>query len=713
MYGELDTKLKKGSKAALAALSMFLAVYMLTILLLTGLLAINDTLSGDGQIISSLDGDLYQTKIFKERIAYFLNGMADIINPKEQTDSTYIYQKILEEEIACNNILVYAGNGTTGAEYLPNATDFGIKANKNPIVTKDFESYFFFDGYTLYFCQGDADAKLALGGEGEGQDYFQNQDVKLVENPQDYFSCYLYLAVNNEIVPGEDNSSYLYRSVISMNSVKILLLIVLAGGLAGAFLGVYAARHKKLVRAGNHVVAYYSNKLFIEIKLLFAFAAFYFFQILYQYLEYDIHYYMVGQVLCAMLYIFCIYTILYVLCVDIFFNRSRFFKNNIFLYLLRNYREYEKKRSLQKLLLVRYRWYSIFVGLSLCGAEAFFVAYLANQGEMFFLLPAALCCILALACYVWFKNFYKRFLDDVSALSEQVERIKSGEYATKVILSKNSLLQSVADSLSNIQDGVRDTVDEYVKNEHMKIDLITNVSHDLKTPLTSIVSYVNLLSKEKDLSPRSREYVEVLEDKSQKLKHLIEDLFELSKASSRNIEVQRERLDFGKMVRQVCADLDDIITASGLKFVYKFPKEAIMIRSDGNRLHRVLDNLIVNATKYSMPGTRVHISLSVRLNTAVFEISNVSATEIDYTEEEIVGRFVRGDKTRSTDGSGLGLAIARSYTELCGGTMRIFLDGDLFKAVLYFPIDVLEEAFPSEPEVLEKPAEESQRSNEH
>ena len=224
----------------------------------------------------------------------------------------------------------------------------------------------------------------------------------------------------------------------------------------------------------------------------------------------------------------------------------------------------------------------------------------------------------------------------------------------------------------------------------MKIDLITNVSHDLKTPLTSIVSYVSLLSKEKELPPRAKEYVQVLEDKSQRLKHLIEDLFDLSKASSRNIEVHREILDFGKLARQVCADLEDIIAASGLKFVYKLSEDPVIIRSDGNRLHRVLDNLVVNAIKYSMAGTRVHLSLSVRLNTAVFEISNVSATEIDYTEDEIIGRFVRGDKNRSTDGSGLGLAIAKSYTELCGGTMRIFLDGDLFKAVLYFPVELAE-----------------------
>lgn len=667
---------------------MFFAVFMLTLLLLTGLYAANDTLSGDRQIISSLEGDVYQSKIFKERIAYFLNGMADIINPKEQTDSTYIYQKILEEEIESGNLLVYAGNGTTGTEYLPNATDFGIKANKNPVRTKNFDSYFFFDGYALYLCQGDQ--KINLAEKQDGQEYFQNQDVKLVDNPQDYFSCYLYLAVSNEIVPGMEGSSYLYRSVMAMNSVKILLLILLGGGLAGVFLGVFAARHKKLVRAGNHMIAYYSNKLFVEVKLLFAAAIVYIFRILYLNLEYELHYYIIGAFLCAMLYLLCIYAIVYILCADLYFNRFRFFKNNIFLYLFRHYKEYEKRKSMEKLLLARLRWYSVFLGISFCAANGFLIAYLARQGDMFFLILMLLCCVLALAFYFRYKIFYKHFLEDVSALSGQVEQLKAGEYEGRLELSHGSLLQPVADSLASIQDGIRDTVDEYVKNEHMKIDLITNVSHDLKTPLTSIVSYVSLLSKEKDLPPRAKEYVQVLEDKSQRLKHLIEDLFDLSKASSRNIEVHREILDFGKLARQVCADLEDIIAASGLKFVYKLSEDPVIIRSDGNRLHRVLDNLVVNAIKYSMAGTRVHLSLSVRLNTAVFEISNVSATEIDYTEDEIIGRFVRGDKNRSTDGSGLGLAIAKSYTELCGGTMRIFLDGDLFKAVLYFPVELPE-----------------------
>jgi signal transduction histidine kinase len=685
----LDIKLKKSSRAFLAAISMFLAIFMLALLLLTALFAANDTLSGDRQIVSSLEGNLYESKIFKERVAYFLNGMADIINPKEQTDSTYIYQKILEEEIENNNLLVYGGNGTTGAEYLPNATDFGIKANKNPVRTKNFDNYFFFDGYALYLCQGDT--KVNLAEAKDGQEFFQNQEVKLIENPQDYFSCYLYLAVNNEIVPGIEGSSYLYRSVMAMNSVKILLLIILAGGLTGAFLGVFAARHKKLVRAGNHILAYYSNKLFVEVKLLFAGAIVYIFQILYQNLEYEIHYFVIGAFLSAILYLFCIYAVIYILCVDFFFNRSRFFKNNIFLYLLDHYKEYEKKKSMEKLLLVRLRWYSVVLGVFFCAANGFFILYLARQGDIIYMVFMLLCCLMALLCYFRYKTFYKRFLDDVTALSGQVEKLRAGEYDSKAELSRASLLQPVADSLASIQDGIRDTVDEYVKNEHMKIDLITNVSHDLKTPLTSIVSYVNLLSKEKELPPRAKEYVEVLEDKSQRLKHLIEDLFDLSKASSRNIEVHREPLDFGKLTRQVCADLEDTIAATGLKFVYKFAEGPILIRSDGNRLHRVLENLVVNASKYSMPGTRVHLSLSTHLNTVMFEISNVSATEIDYTEDEIIGRFVRGDKNRSTDGSGLGLAIAKSYTELCGGTMRIFLDGDLFKAVLYFPLETPEE----------------------
>ena len=237
-----------------------------------------------------------------------------------------------------------------------------------------------------------------------------------------------------------------------------------------------------------------------------------------------------------------------------------------------------------------------------------------------------------------------------------------------------------------IDDDLEVAISERLKTEHMKVELITNMSHDLKTPLTSIISYVDLISRDETLSDASREYITVLMSKSERLKQIVADLFDLSKSSSGNLTLQMETLDLRKMLEQVMANLSDEIEASELVFKTSLPAEAVMIEADGARLHRVFQNLFDNIFKYAMKGTRVYIDLNIQNGHALLSLKNTSAEEIRFKAEDILQRFTRGDEARHSEGSGLGLSIAESFTKGCGGSFTLSIDGDLFKTDLQFEL---------------------------
>ncbi len=238
--------------------------------------------------------------------------------------------------------------------------------------------------------------------------------------------------------------------------------------------------------------------------------------------------------------------------------------------------------------------------------------------------------------------------------------------------------------IQKIQKGFKKAVEEEVKSERMKTELITNVSHDLKTPLTAIITYVDLLKKEEDPQKRE-EYLAVLERKSQRLKVLIEDLFEISKATSKNVTMNFMKADIVELLKQVGLENDSRIQEAYLDFRWSLPEEKVVMLLDSQKTYRIFENLIVNITKYAMPHTRVYIEVKDEGSEVSISMKNVSSAELDFDADEITDRFVRGDASRNTEGSGLGLAIAKSFTELQYGTLKVTTEADLFKVNIRLP----------------------------
>lgn len=272
-------------------------------------------------------------------------------------------------------------------------------------------------------------------------------------------------------------------------------------------------------------------------------------------------------------------------------------------------------------------------------------------------------------------------------LQKEGQAIADGQtdYKGKPIPRWLPALKKHEENLQSIQLGIQKAVDEQTRAERMKTELITNVSHDIKTPLTSIVNYVDLLEKE-DIQPeKAKEYVDVLNRQAARLKKLTEDLVEASKASSGSLPVHLAPTDVNVLLSQLAGDYLEKLEDAQLEPIFRPAPSQPVIQADGQLLSRVLGNLFSNICKYAMPGTRVYFESAADENTVSLTFKNISKYELNIPAEELMARFVRGDRSRHTEGSGLGLSIAQSLTELQGGTFRLEIDGDLFKAVVTFP----------------------------
>ena len=284
--------------------------------------------------------------------------------------------------------------------------------------------------------------------------------------------------------------------------------------------------------------------------------------------------------------------------------------------------------------------------------------------------------------FYFLRGYFRDIREKYDRLNMAAAAIANGDLKTE-IPADTGLFEPVAESLQKIQEGFGKAVEEEVKSQRMKTELITNVSHDLKTPLTAIITYVDLLKKEEDPG-KQKEYVEVLEKKSQRLKVLIEDLFEISKAGSGNVKLELMDVDVVNLFKQVKLELEDKIKKADLDFRCSYPEEKLTVRLDSQKTYRIFENLLVNIVKYAMPHTRVFIEILREDDQAVIRMKNISEQELNIQGQELTERFVRGDASRNTEGAGLGLAIVKSFVELQGGEFGIEIDGDLFKTQVRF-----------------------------
>ena len=299
---------------------------------------------------------------------------------------------------------------------------------------------------------------------------------------------------------------------------------------------------------------------------------------------------------------------------------------------------------------------------------------------LFFLLVYIL-----LFCWTIFSyRHITRTARDIGLLADQVTAIRDGDLETPLDLPADADLRQTAEQLNDIQAGLHRALAEQTRSERMKVELISNVSHDLKTPLTSVLSYAELLRQE-PLEGAAADYARIIDEKAHRLSAMVQDVFEVSKAASGQLPVQLERLDFAKLLRQTLADLEGPISQSSLTFKVDLPEQAVMITADGRRLYRVFQNLIDNALKYALEGSRIYLTLKTAEGRAVASLRNTSREELP-DGVDLTARFVRGDASRTDGGSGLGLSIASSFTEACGGSFRVETVADLFTAVVSFPL---------------------------
>nr|WP_253199089.1 HAMP domain-containing sensor histidine kinase [Clostridium gasigenes] len=303
--------------------------------------------------------------------------------------------------------------------------------------------------------------------------------------------------------------------------------------------------------------------------------------------------------------------------------------------------------------------------------------------SMFWFFGIVLSLVYSITLFILIKKKTNKITSDYNNLFEETKKIANGNLGA--ITDENlGSFNDIKNELSDIGIGFRNAVNEEVKSQRMKTELISNVSHDLKTPLTSIISYVDLL-KGKNLSEEKRlDYLDILDRKSQRLQVLIEDLFEVSKATSGNITLNIIDVDVVSVMKETLVELEDRIKEANLDIRTRFSNGKIVLPLDSQRIYRVFENLVVNITKYAMKGSRAYIDIFEVENKVIIELKNMSQEEITFSVDEIVERFIRGDKSRNTEGSGVGLALAKTFVDLQGGTFEVMLDGDLFKVIITF-----------------------------
>ena len=510
----------------------------------------------------------------------------------------------------------------------------------------------------------------------EGKTYKNNIDItdKLLRTPK-IKDGEIYVSIPKNI-DGENYLDYLKSDFVNMgNLLKVMIIVESSSLILGIVAMILYKRNRSYLFDNDSIwlklsklvpLEFYGFTLFLSIVLLMQSIDGY----------YDL---LTG-------FIWCFLSIGYMLTVAYIFNRQinsydnklDFFKTT---FVYRAYKLITKlfKKTLQLTRSMALAKRIIILAIVCIVANVFMMIFAINDYNILIAMIASVVTIGGFAYYVLKKLSY------LSYIMDGTQRIKNGDIHHKLQLIGEDNFTTLADNINNIRDGLDKAIDSQLRSERMKSELITNVSHDLKTPLTSIINYIELIKKEENITPEYlKDYVNVLDSKSKRLKVLIEDLFEASKASSGNIELNMEKIDIIQLLRQSIGELEEKLSEANLDLKINVPEDKVYVRADGRRLYRVLENLLSNISKYSLSNTRVYIDITEVEGRVKLIMKNISSYELNFDPEEIMERFKRADDSRNTEGSGLGLAIARDLIKLQGGEFAIDIDGDLFKSIIEF-----------------------------
>ncbi len=664
----MDTKSKK-SKPFTAWLSFFLAVNLLAVFLITCLSAVAHS-GGNLTVLQAPFVDYKSTIFFKERSGHYFSYLYDPVgNLFADQNASLDYAKwCLNEE--GSNVKYYAVNTAAGLEITNIAGEFSFPEAEQAPVWQDYNYYWYFDGQKLQVIDHGQPVDIQRRDSG-----YRNILPYVNIDTANSAHTRVLLAVRDTLQENPYGHSRYYSE---KQSLAVIGWVYIGAGLLGLALLIYAIMRRRDKREFDRQLASWAGRLWLEVKVLLSLPAAFLLLMLFSELR-TVHFDLPGTVfmlaaMSGLLLLGCWW--FYVILLDLLVNRSNFFRHNLINSLLKWYQRYERQYAWQKAMQQR--------AYLLLAAES----VLAVMSVLFLLIGNVLLAVLLAGAGIYliyrYLRYYNQTITDLGKLIDHIELIKNGDMNTRLELAAESSMYPAAQNLNSIQAGMNIAVTEQLKSERLKLDLITNVSHDLKTPLTSIISYVDLLAREEGLPEQANDYIQILAQKSERLKNLIQDLFDLSKASSDNIALDMEEIDLARLLKQTLADMEEPINASGLAFRVNIPDEPVNIVSDGKKLYRVWENLITNTLKYSLAGSRVFIDLTVDTQGALATIKNTANYEMTFGEEEILQRFVRGDQSRSSEGSGLGLSIAQSFTQICGGHFAMKIDGDLFKVELRF-----------------------------
>ncbi|MGE5380709.1 MAG: sensor histidine kinase [Methylocystaceae bacterium] len=687
----MDTRLRN-TRPFYAWLCFFLAANIIAALLTTGLSALQHA-HGNTAILEAPFTGYQNSYLFKERTYNYFNNLLNLMgsNPantpnqvqtsNQQDKMVQFQQNIITTQRWLNdegsNLIYFAADKNTGL-IVKNNENIAITSAPLPILPSGYDYYWYFDGQQVRVIKDGEEVDVNRLDSGY-RDLMTKMD-SLISTSKNMSGVRAVLAVNDTIGPNPYARSIYYweRQFLSIIGVASVALAGIA-----IILLLLAAFRRQGKREFERKLARWSGQMLLEVKLLITFFALLFG------IAFPLNFSGYGSYEALVFIDLSVLTLfwwLYLMTVDLICNRQRFFSHNIINSTLLSYRQYESQYPFQQAMLKRV--------LLLVASEAvmallsvFFLMLTVNDngGLVSFLIALALAGAGIYLIYRYLLN-YRHMVTDLGSLIDHIAQIKSGTFGSRLELDPRADLYSAAEDLNSIQQGLNTAVEDRIKAERMKVELITNVSHDLKTPLTSIISYVDLLAKEDALSATVRDYVTILSQKSERLQNLVQDLFDLSKASTDNINLELEKLDLTRLIQQTLGDMEEQIVASGLTFRTSLPETPVYIFSDGKKLYRVWQNLISNTLKYSLTGSRVYIDLVTDSQEVLATIKNTANYEMNFSEDEIVARFVRGDESRNSEGSGLGLSIAQSFTQICGGKFKLQIDGDLFKVELRFPL---------------------------